>query len=70
MKTCVVLVLAAVFQHAAHAQPPRERGGDLRRAVQQYHPAGAPAPRQLTPVERAELRRQLSELGRGTRRSR
>ena len=36
----------------------------LRQAVEQFHPgSGLPPPRQLTPVERAELRRQLSEFG-------
>jgi hypothetical protein len=38
-------------------------GGDLRQAVQQYHRDSSATPRQLTPVERAELRRQLSESG-------
>lgn len=39
---------------------------DLRRTLEQYDSdrRGAAQPRQLTPVERAELRRQLSEQGR------
>lgn len=37
---------------------------DLRQSLlQRYHGGSAPAPRQLTPVERAELRRQLTEYG-------
>ena len=54
--------LAALFCASAWAQP-AQRVGDLRRALEQYHPASAPQvqPRQLTPQERAELRRQLAE---------
>jgi len=36
---------------------------DLRQALQQYHRDSSATPRQLTPVERAELRRQLSDYG-------
>ncbi len=47
-------------QEAPKPEPPR----DLREALQQYHPGGGgtPALRQLTPEERAELRRQLSQF--------
>jgi hypothetical protein len=34
---------------------------NLRQVLQQYHPGTTPPPRQLSPEERAELRRQLSE---------
>jgi len=43
--------------------PPAARVPDLREVLQQYHPGSAAAPRQLTPEERAELRRQLSISG-------
>lgn len=37
---------------------------DLRHSLlRQYHGVSTAAPRQLTPVERAELRRQLTEYG-------
>ncbi|MBC5783294.1 hypothetical protein H8N03_10085 [Ramlibacter sp. USB13] len=62
--------LAAVFAlagAAASAAPPPPHPAlvapDLRQALQQYHRDGASGPRQLTPVERAQLRRQLSEYG-------
>ena len=43
--------------------PPPPTPG-LRQALEQFHPgSGLPPPRQLTPGERAELRRQLSEFG-------
>jgi hypothetical protein len=58
--------LAAVFAIAslsAGAAPPEQRPvQDLRQSLRQYHTAGTAAPRQLTPVERAELRRQLIEF--------
>ena len=49
---------------AAQAVPPPnpDHPSELRKALGQYHPASSVAPpRQLTPAERAELRRQLSE---------
>ncbi len=53
------LALATV---AAMAAQPTERASvDLRRTLQQYPAESTPQPRQLTAVERAELRRQLSE---------
>jgi len=54
---------------AAAAAPPTPAPGpalavdDLRQALQQYHRDSSATPRQLTPVERAELRRQLSDYG-------
>lgn len=44
---------------------PVEAGGDLRQSLRQYHPDRTAAPRALSPVERAELRRQLSEQSGG-----
>ena len=38
-------------------------GSDLRRALQQYDPDGTASPRQLSPAEREQLRKQLSEYG-------
>ena len=53
------LALASV---AASATPPEPRQPvDLRRTLQQYPADNPPQTRQLTAVERAELRRQLSE---------
>jgi hypothetical protein len=48
---------------SAGAAPPQQQSaaGGLRQTLQQYHPASGASPRELTPVERAELRRQLSE---------
>jgi len=46
------------------AWPPAPPPPDLRQAVEQYHPGNAIAPRQLTALERAELRRQLNEYAR------
>jgi hypothetical protein len=61
------LALASV---AAAAAPPSQRQPvDLRRTLEQYHPeSSTPQPRQLTAVERAELRRQLSEYKQPPRR--
>lgn len=54
-----VLALASL---AAAAAPPEQRPvQDLRQSLRQYT-AGTAAPRQLTPVERAELRRQITEI--------
>jgi len=44
--------------------PPAPPPPDLRQAVQQYHPGSVAVPRQLSPAERAELRRQLTDYGR------
>ena len=55
-----VLAIACVAAGAsarAGTQPPP----DLRRVLQHYHPDTQSAPRQLSPPERAELRRQLRE---------
>ena len=49
---------------AAMAAPGSQPPADLRRALQQYHPARSPSPRELSPGERAELRRQLTEYTR------
>jgi len=48
---------APVAQGEARQPPP-----DLRRTVQQYPRGSEPATRELTQVQRAELRRQLSEF--------
>jgi hypothetical protein len=61
-----VLALASLAAAAApvaqgetrQQQPPP----DLRRTVQQYPGGGEPPRRELTQVQRAELRRQLSEF--------
>lgn len=52
-----VVCVAAGASARAGTQPPP----DLRRVLQHYHPDSKPAPRQLSPPERAELRRQLRE---------
>ncbi|MDB5858687.1 MAG: hypothetical protein JWQ76_2376 [Ramlibacter sp.] len=59
----ILAVLAAAACVVASAQP-AQRVADLRRVLEQYHPASAPhpQPRQLTPEERAQLRRQLADF--------
>jgi hypothetical protein len=60
-----VLALATIAAAAGQEPQPdsRQPPADLRRTVQHYD-SGRPAmPRELTPAERAELRRQLSEFG-------
>jgi hypothetical protein len=44
---------------------PAPAEADLRQSLRQYHPERTAAPRELTPHERAELRRQLSEQSAG-----
>ena len=58
--------MLALASLGAGAAPPAQQApaGGLRQTLQQYHPASGAAPRQLTPVEREELRRQISEQGR------
>ena len=56
------LAAALAFASAAAlAAPGSQPPADLRRTLQQYHPTRSPAPRELSPGERAELRRQLIE---------
>jgi hypothetical protein len=64
----VACALAAGVPCAATTDPPQARTADLRQALRQYHPGTAPAPRELSAGERAELRRQLSEQGQPARR--
>lgn len=66
MKYAVAALLAALAVASVLAQPPAV-GADLRRALEQYHPVSPPARRELTPRERADLRRQLAEFGRAAR---
>lgn len=59
-----VLALASSLAALAGPPPVQRPPGDLRQVLQQYHPASStptPPPRELTPIQRAELRRQLSE---------
>lgn len=58
------LAVLAVAACAPGWAQPAQRVPDLRRALEQYHPASAPLPqpRQLTPDERAQLRRQLADF--------
>ena len=65
----VVFGLASAAACAAPPTPPPAPAAavvDLRQALQQYRLDSSAAPRQLTPVERAELRRQLSEFRQGS----
>ena len=55
-------VLALASLSAAAAPPEQRPAPDLRQSLRQYDRPGTAAPRQLTPVERAELRRQLTEF--------
>jgi hypothetical protein len=61
LAACVVLCAGSATA-APQPQPQQIPQRELRQVLQQYHPDTKPAaPRQLTPVERAELRRQLDE---------
>lgn len=55
-----MLALACVGAGAA-PQAQQTPAGGLRQTLQQFQPASGAPPRQLTPVERQELRRQVSE---------
>lgn len=57
MKYLYVPLLALATATAAQAAP---RGAEIRAALQQAAPSNS-SPRRLTPEERAELRRQLSQ---------
>lgn len=64
---CAILACtgAAGAAPAPATQPEPQPQPPLRQALQQYQPGttAAPAPRELTPLERAQLRRQLVEYG-------
>ena len=63
---CAVLACAGAAGAAPAPEPRPEPQPPLRQALQQYQPgatAPTPPPRELTPLERAELRRQLVEYG-------
>jgi hypothetical protein len=53
--------LAAVSLASFASLPPLRPPAELRQTLQRYHRGSGAAPRQLTPVERAELRRQVME---------
>jgi hypothetical protein len=65
MKKFLAVLAAAVCAGACAAQPV-QRVADLRRVLEQYHPASAPRteapPRELSAEERAQLRRQLADF--------
>ena len=66
MKYLVAVLLSWTGAQAApppHDPPPSRPAIDLRQALEHYHPGSGDAPRRLSPPERAELRRQLSEFG-------
>jgi DNA-binding GntR family transcriptional regulator len=64
MKTFLLLLAGACAGCWAAPQPPARPAADLRESLQQVRPGGArPAPRQLTPAELAQLRRQLADFG-------
>jgi hypothetical protein len=58
MKSFCVTLLALAASLTAQAGP---RSAEIRAALQQASPSNS-APRRLSPEERAELRRQLSQL--------
>ena len=70
MKSSVaVLALACAAAGAAPKPPPQRPAPGLRQVVEQYDAVRKTAPpRQLSPAERAELRRQVIEYGQGGRR--
>ena len=59
----VVFALVGATANATPPTPPPAPPPDLRRSLQQYHDVSGTVPHRLTPTERAELRRQLSEFG-------
>lgn len=59
------LLLAPVAIGAA--QPVQRAPANLRQVLEQYRRKVAPPPRELSPAERAELRRQLAESARAVR---
>jgi hypothetical protein len=62
MKYLVVIVAGlVVLPSLGSAAQPAHHVQGLRQVLQQYHPGGPSPARQLTPQERAELRRQLAE---------
>jgi hypothetical protein len=61
MKSFAVALIALAGLAAGATPPPRD-GADLRRLLAQSRQGSAPpAPRQLSPDQRAELRRQLGD---------
>lgn len=66
MKSFLAVLILGAGASAQAIGPTQRPPQDLRQALQQYQPGGrTPAPRQLTPDERAELRRQLADQGQG-----
>jgi hypothetical protein len=55
------LAVACIAAAAGAAPPPNPAAVELRQVLQQYHPASASPPRELSAKERAELRRQIGE---------
>jgi hypothetical protein len=65
-----IVLLALSGPAAAEGFAPRPSVADLRTLLRDGMPVGKPvAPRQLTPQERAELRRQLAREAQGNKRS-
>jgi hypothetical protein len=63
MKYLVAVLLSWTGAQAAPPQAPPPPTPGLRQALEQFHPGGGIPQRELSPIERAELRRQLSEFG-------
>ena len=63
MKYLVAVLLCWTGAQAAPPQVPPIPTQGLRQALEQFQPGGGIAQRELSPIERAELRRQLSEFG-------
>jgi hypothetical protein len=63
MKYLVAVLAVACGAAGADPATPARKAPDLRQAVRQYHPGTVPAaPRQLSPTERALLRKQLGAI--------
>lgn len=60
----LVAALAGASIGSAPAVPPAQPPPPLRQAVQAYRPGAVPPPRELSPDQRAQLRRELSQFGR------
>jgi hypothetical protein len=65
----VLLVLVCAAASADPRKPQQPPAPGLRQVVEQYDTVRkAPQPRELSPAERAELRRQVTEFGHRDRR--
>lgn len=60
----LVAALAGASLGSAPAVPPPQQPPALRQVVEAYRPGVVPPPRELSPDQRVQLRRELSQFGR------